>query len=190
MKNCKLLFLILSLCLFFSSCQDDPDTLLVDEIMSLEGESQKLAYRMLSGNERQAVWDNHFESILESRNLNETQLSFILNLKSELQPEYFDNNLLETNVELHSNFQKLKNEAEQLFSVDELRNYFGSLNNIQELEEEIEPDERGCNCNKNASLFCPWTSTCEGITCNKSDSGCGWFWSDPCDGVCAQVVNL
>lgn len=191
MKNYKLLFLLVSLCLFFSSCQDKTETFLVDEILSLEGESQKLAYSMLSGNERHAVWDHKLESILENKSISEAQLNFVLNLKRELRPEYFESNLSERNVQLHNRFRVFEKEAIQLFSKEELNHFFGSLNNVQEFEEqEIEPDDRSCNCNKNASLFCPWTSTCEGIRCNKSDSGCGWFWSDPCDGVCAQVVGL
>lgn len=194
MRNYKLLFLLVSISLFFSNCQDDTELStelpIVNEILSLEGESQKLAYRMLSSDERYAVWNHKFKSVLEKENLNEAQLDFVLNLKRELRPEYFESDLSETNVELYDRFQVFKKEAIKLFEKEELKSYFSNINVEVGDEEGGGSGKRDCNCNKNASLFCPWTSTCEGISCNESSSGCGWFWQDPCNGVCAQVIVL
>lgn len=196
MKKYKILFLLLPLCLFFSSCQDDTEPSLVDEVLSLDGESQKLAYRMLSVNERHTIWDQKMKSILENKSLSETQFNFVRNLKTELRPEYFEKNISERNPELYSSFKQLQNEAEQIFNPNELRNYFGNINAVESASDlDIIDDpgsggDRDCNCNKGTDIFCPWTSTCEGIQCKDSESGCGWFWADPCNGVCAQVVGL
>lgn len=59
------------------------------------------------------------------------------------------------------------------------------------LAAEAGSEKWGCNCNKACSMACfPTQSPCDDADCEGTDSGCGWFLAETCDGRCDGSSGL
>ncbi len=129
----------------------------------------------LSPNEKVAVWQSHFDTVLASKTLNLDQLSVVMAIRNGLTAEVFATRTLTPDLAR---------------AVDDARNVFTRAESNQilmQLGGEAVPSLRDtCDCRPSVSAcdICAVLHPVYG--CNRTDGGCGPIWLWDCTGVCAD----
>lgn len=166
-------------------------------------DAQKSMYRMLSKEDKQALWINKLDSLITDKNLNETQTKLLTGLRSQLTVSIFDDNSNNDQREVFKNvyIPYFIKEAQEIFSKDyiynnfyEIQNYPKTLamstsnNGLNNRSGDIGiGGETACTCNVGSMVSCGSGISCrqplwEG--CTSTTSGCGAFWVYSCNGMC------
>ncbi|GHN02086.1 hypothetical protein WSM22_35750 [Cytophagales bacterium WSM2-2] len=181
MKNYQLGIVIALLCVA-TGCQNSTDDNLsinkVNNVMTLTGASQKLAYQMLTPNEKVTIWTNKLQGHLMSNFYNSNQKALISELKDQI-----NSGILEKDRNEITKFQNswLKR-ASASFSKPFLYKIAFSIS-----DKVIVFDAPAkCECNKESVFSCTIddTYTCQTSNCIVQSYGCGFLWSYVCDGMC------
>jgi hypothetical protein len=157
----------------------------IDNVKSLQGESQRLAYGMLNSSEKYFVWDQHLRDILNEVTLTQQQTALIHELKN-LNSETLFRSTNANAQELTSNIiGSWLPKAEGHFSKDQ----------IQIIAYKIHPNPKvtfysqipPCGCHQDSAYSCGMFEYCKGgQLCNPADDGCGFFWLQSCNGMCIK----
>jgi hypothetical protein len=181
--------------LLFISCENDnidfntASDEKVNQVLKLKGESQRMAYKLLSSNEKFNVWKKHLNNELNKDIYSSSQKEYIKNVINLLDEEFFYENVtaqkLKKNKEI---IYGLRQVGFKYFNKQELGNLIASLNGNLSLSvyQKAVPPLGSCNCN-HVNDWCVWGSSCFGTPyCGYSSSGCGDLWQDPCTGICVR----
>ncbi|WKD86037.1 hypothetical protein KCTC32516_01388 [Polaribacter huanghezhanensis] len=199
------LSLYLFACFFLYNCHnsfdEEIDALKIEEVINLKKSSQKLAYSLLTENEKHILWNQKLNFILKNEKaaLNNDQTAFVKELINELNPSFFKKDLKENNIENYYKLLKQEEKAKTLFSDESLRNYFSNINltNANDITAKniiikditnkaiVDEGEYYCDCSRESD-WCPWGSNCFVWFCKKPTIGCGWLLSYTCNGICAH----
>ncbi len=201
MKN---LFILL-LFIFVTSCNmdDNFDSINFDKsyvyqkiTSSKNIDYQKNAFRTLTNIEKSKLWKYKYELILSSSDLNLAQISFIENLQNLVTDKIFDKNSKESKIFNTIIISDLVEEGKKLFTSVELFDLLFDLNNDNFLLNSIKQtrlQQSVCSCTVGSKYTCGrvigvgiWGVDIEYGNCSDkncvTDSGCGGFWSQTCDG--------
>lgn len=191
-KN-KYALVLLSTCilLVFNSCSED-DSLMnnlesnvnmnkIENVLTLEGQGQKIAYRMLSENEKLFLWQDKLANLLESIDFNSSQIKYINELRKTLKLEYFyfENQKGKYYTDYLVEMKKI---GYTLFNAKEMAIYFSSLDSTYEKVVQNPPNIH-CHCSTSDD-WCV-TGDCYSFYCTSADDGCGWWLREDCNGFCA-----
>lgn len=196
----KLGLLTLIICLF-SSCENEGvssvDIQKINAVKNLKGDSQKIAFGMLSKENKFHIWNNKLNSLKNSNVLNSSQKEFVHQLIASLRVEYFEENAFENHAQYYNIYlPEMKRIGKLLFTQAQLISYFSSLDNIddsvisQKLPGEGEIGGGGgggtsnCNCSSSDD-WCVWGSSCFVWSCERH-IGCGWWLAEECNGLCVS----
>ena len=196
-KKLSLLALVM-VSLIFYSCNKNEDLGLqlndssskIANVLSINDfEKQKIAFELLNSDEKYTIWENKLENLINSGELNVSQIEIVRNMLSKFTPEVY------TESEYRAYFNTIITKdfvvkANKLFTADELNNYFYSMSGLQDRRYD---DGRSCNCN-NATIG---GFDCSGIDfrhctapsagCRDTSFSCGVFNTSPCDGICRSI---
>ena len=192
----KLLFCFVAILAF--SCSEDQsenvNQVKIDAVLNLEGEKQKLAYNTLTDVEKQAIWNQRFESAMDNENLTPEQKALIKEL-----------------IEINSTIRGLTPEqaitmqeawtgkAEKIFTFDQIKSMAFQLSDAPELSNpkgspvaKEDPTATNCNCNRGALFSCGLEYICPDAdsTCkNPTSFGCGFMFVWPCNQLCVWIFK-
>lgn len=151
---------------------------------------ERIIYHPLSPDEKVALWKNHIENFSSEFNLTEEQANFCTHLLSALSPDIFISSANSSTFLATARY--FETESYRLFS-PQIRYYL--LSSLQpRFENFIEENNinhqiksgmiEDCACNNNDD-WCLGLKVCRKTTdCTSSDSGCGFWWKNPCNGLC------
>lgn len=148
----------------------------IDHVISLEGEDQRSAFRLLSNENKALLWDNRMDIYLESDKLTKPQKELIEEFKEIISPDFYDNKS-KTILSKESALAHWKVKVKTHFQKSEVIQIFTTVNG----KLIIGDDKEDCNCNK-AEDYC-WFSDCKSADC-ESKYGCGLGWLRTCNGTC------
>ena len=186
----------------------------ITSIRELKSEDQKVAFELLSQNERYTLWYNQLEAHLKMEKYNDKQKEFIKELLGGLTDDIFSP--IEKNDAKHIYHAKIfkpwVERAAKEFAPRDLDNLVFSINSQSELEQfssetplasinttvsgdyMIKAQAADCECNVGSSFTClTYYASCDChvyLECvrhpcsNQTTSGCGAFLMYSCNGVC------
>ncbi len=154
---------------------------------------QRVAFSLLSINEREVTWQSHVQDFIDNKKLSKAQLNVVLDLKKIITPEVFGS---EDKTSLKEIEGKWLDEALKVFTEQEIYQLAYTLeshNNLslRKLEAQVmtEGGEVDCTCNKESSIHsCGTGDDCSKTNCDYQTTGCGWFWNNPCNAACGNEV--
>jgi hypothetical protein len=161
------------------------------EHFSLKSIAQRKAeYKEFNPFVKSNLWKHHFEKVLMSEDLNETQVDLILYIMKLL-----DNGLLmvdETDslyeLKVRGVIDQLKIQINDVFGPDQIPKIFWTLGDYDHLGSEPASEVRvpDCNCyTPNDYCYRDWYCIYVGkFRCIRQSWGCGTLWIEPCDGLC------
>lgn len=173
-------------CLFvtvlFASCDDfttmtpeEPINGRLQDVMNMSSlQDRKLAYSLLDGSEKSAIWKSHISTEAARLSLNNEQKEIVAEVLSFISSTDFEsNNWSET-----KEFQVIKKRLEGKFDLSAKTKLFANVGPEPQVV-----GGGGCSC-AYASDFCGGSTSCSQISCTMQ-SGCGLFWAYTCNGICA-----
>lgn len=212
-KNYSFYCALFSLILFFScSVEENPKDDITNEDLSYNlkqfhkiknSREQKVAYNVLTQNERYFLWVNKLNSILDGELYNE-----VLDLDSDKRK--LINEVLEIinadmfSKEPNSSLQYFKQifipdflkRCQKSFTKTEISMIFGELDKInisdyslktlsKSMNYDPEYGNEECNCNTTSAVTCySFPENCKELDCLLQSLGCGFMLAFECDGLC------
>lgn len=167
------------------------------QVLEMQGDKQKMAYRLLNAEEKASLWREKLEKALMSDTKSEEQKNFIGRQLERIKPSLFTIGSAE-NRAMKIDIPVLRKEAEALFGERLSFVLFGQLNGSSPVPGVASvAAAENCEC-------CLWDNWCPKIKetgnrrtcyytsgpgpyilCLSSELGCGWLWMAPCNGMCA-----
>jgi hypothetical protein len=156
---------------------------------------QQAAFRNFDAAKKREIWQQKILLLLDTQNYSEAEYNHVAALLNHLHEKYFEpENILSEAIERKQFAQawisKAKSELgwydkEIAFVVYRLYTNEEQLNSEIKSYLEVYPDtidpNGNCDCNT-GNNFCAMQN-CSAGSCRVT-SGCGWLWSETCDGKC------
>lgn len=159
----------------------------------------KAVFRNASSNDKSALWQTHLALFLVKHpELNERQKKIILAAMSLATPEFFERRPSDTawKTKVRDPLRSLEEQIASAFSRKDAVKIFATLDDDTEfancsatyagpvLLKNINYQRApSCTCSTKSD-WCPISGYCSSTSCSPTDSGCGTFWSYPCNGDC------
>ncbi len=170
----------------------------IDKLLSYDVGLQRAIFSSWDYRKKHDIWIEKLYLILENENLTCLEENHIIELINHISENYFLPESFTENQNTNSIFSQYWIEYAQsdlgwtdkyialivyrLYTNEE--QLIKELSSINELRTNVLTDNEGeysCNCNSSAD-FCGIMNCGAGI-CNIT-SGCGWLWSQECNGIC------
>lgn len=168
------------------------------ELLSYEVPLQKAVFRSWSPERKRQAWLGKFQYVLDNQSFSEDERKHIFELVNHIVEGYFEDQLKPEVELMRNNFSKdwLDVAANDLRWDDQFIAFCVYRLYVDRSQFEIEfsslkptslsmsaNSESGtCNCNT-SNDFC-LRGDCTSNGCAASSSGCGWLWSEKCNGLC------
>ncbi|WP_290698846.1 bacteriocin fulvocin C-related protein [Lacinutrix sp.] len=178
MKKCLLFLFVCTLA--FLSCETNEieteesniDLTKIENVKSLKGEEQKIAFRLLNNDSKSFLWEKKMENILLNDNLNRNQIEMIITLKRYISKDIYDRNHknYDDNIYYISEWSSL---AQAHFSKLEFVDYFGTISG--KLPFQDGGSSPSCDCSFSSNHCGAYW---EDIDCNEGQDDCedtSWF---------------
>ena len=158
---------------------------------------QRAIFNSWDYQKKRNAWINKLNYILANGNFNERETNHVQKLIDHVQPEYFlYQDSLKGIYEQFANewisyaFAELNWTEEYVaFMVFRLYTDFSQLNAelsmLSQLKESIDTDAETGDCNCRVSFDYCGNAICNSGECTEVPSGCGFLWSQRCDGLCS-----
>ncbi|MBP7557530.1 MAG: bacteriocin fulvocin C-related protein [Chitinophagaceae bacterium] len=179
----------------------------LNSILSLKSkEDRKIAFRFLTEREKTSLWTNYLTRSLNMDIYSAEQKALIREAFTFLTPAFFENDIILTS----DLFEVWKFRITTAFSERLKTATFNDLLNMGNFKEIIPEQSQSpsvalllppgnCECstsgdfcgnnNYNIGPFCVVTHKCNTGGCTAKEDGCGWFWSQKCDGKCKETYT-
>lgn len=187
-----------------SDSSDRGEKKVSQELASLpNGYVQRLAYETITAAEEFSLWNEHLNWACANLTLSQQQLSKINEVRALLTVEFFEQS------GATNEFEIWKATASEVFNQKQLYLLFhqpsqfdvNQFYNNEKLPGVVDGGggsgggAPSCHCSQTAN-FCnlqveagdPGMFSCDAKDCKKSSKGCGWFWQNPCNGLCVYHV--
>lgn len=168
---------------------------LIDEVIRISSQSeQRLAYNLLSPEEKSILWKQKLTTILKSDLLSEQQRSHIGKLTSFINSDLFEKSNGGTFL-VDSFAKSWCLEGLNYFTKEEIKGIAFSIGNIEINDNKfksgiINPNLVGelpdCNCNSSSAWSC---NSCLATSNCKQIVSCGFLWRSTCDGLCSAPMK-
>lgn len=168
------------------------------ELTSYETPLQKAVFRSWSPERKRQAWLEKFQYVLDHQSFSEDERKHIFKLVNHIVEGYFEDQLKPEGKLIRNNFSKdwldvATNDLgwdDRFISFCVYRLYVdqsqfetevSSLKSTS-LSMSANSESGTCNCNI-SNDFCSG-GNCASSGCAASSSGCGWLWSEGCNGLC------
>jgi hypothetical protein len=147
---------------------------------------RRAIFHALSPAARNSLWQQHFQRYLAAHpTLSPEQVAFVKMAQSRMSPMLFsDDQSMAPSKELTAVASELESRATTLFAESEIHALLANLGPIAVSEPSVEGV--ACECSR-SSDYCSNRGSgyrCTASNCDYKSSGCGTFWSYPCNGIC------
>ena len=164
----------------------------VQEIKNEENVAvQRVMYNILTPEEKHLLWTQKIDALVNSGKLNVEQVKLLSEVKNNLTIEYFNDSISNDKKEIikiyyMKNFLK---KAQTLFNNEFIYYNFFSINSSKAMARTAPLDDfTNCGCHRGTIWTCgvisPVSCKIPDNYCRESNSGCGLWYSYPCDGEC------
>jgi len=157
---------------------------------------QQAVFRSYDAAKKREIWLQKIQSLLDTQNYTEAEYAHVASLLNHLHEDYFVKEKIGTEANERKQFasdwiSKAKNslgwsDKQIAFVVYRLYTnpveFDAEINAIQANVLETTDPNGNCTCNTSSS-FCS-NLMCTSGSCNIT-TGCGWLWSETCDGKCS-----
>jgi len=143
---------------------------------------RRVIFDVLSPAAKSSLWQQHFSTYLITHpRLSERQVAVIMKLRAHAAIAFED----APGREAVAILEHLRAEAAELFGPDALPSLIAHLGpeNISDAEPTLVSAAATCGCNRTDD-WCTWGMRCKITSCTGTTSGCGSWWSKPCNGLC------
>lgn len=182
---------------FVLNNKQELSTLTVNELTSYELPLQKAVFRSWGYEKKREAWIKKLTMILNNNSFSEAESLHIKKLIAHINHSYFNEENISKEKEVREHFASkwLQYAQQELDWSDEfiafmvyrlyINQYqfdseFYSIQSANQLANS-NSESQACNCNT-SSDFCSGTP-CSSNGCS-STSGCGWLWTETCNGSC------
>lgn len=185
---------------YVSTHQDELSLISVSELASSDIIFQQAVFRSFSPAKKREVWLEKIQILLNSQYYSEAECLHLIKLREHISEDYFTVENIET---LKAERQAFSSEwilfAKQnlfwtntdisfiVYTLFTTKAQFESelefMNSVQSQSVDISGDPVTCGCNVDSN-FCPHSCIYSGCTIT---TGCGWFWTETCNGMCSSV---
>ncbi len=215
LKSILLLFCLSVCILVTSSCskRDKDDNVSASSVNKLNAilslnskEDRKIAFRFLTGTEKAVLWKAYLSRNLSVNSYSDEQAALIKESFVFLTPAFFEND-----AALASDlFEVWKFRVTTAFSARLKAATFNDLLGTEGFENTDDKDNQlasgalrlppvVCECNTSSDFcskynynigpLCAVTYKCNAGGCTPKEDGCGWFWTEKCDGKCKETFT-
>lgn len=157
----------------------------IEQIKSMTNVSERIvAFNMLSDNEKAIVWKSHLEDAINEYTLNENQLALIKESINTITPEIYNK---KTKDKYNGVLSVLSYKAQKEFSKIDYARIFHSLSKKTQSATYNEPGGGDCACASNAYCLLNNFTVCNKLgVCTPTETGCGFFGTSSCTGICGN----
>ncbi|MCD0472629.1 bacteriocin fulvocin C-related protein [Flavobacterium sp. JAS] len=208
----KNLILTLTICLM-TSCSEDSTVeslpvsiksqLKISKVLGEKNEeNQKIAYVLLSSEEKYSLWSNKYDELLNDRThlksqgiiLNDEQQELIEELKNKITKKIFEDKDSDEKAYFKNIYTPdFLKRAKKDFTKEQLGIIFFKLSapnsntTLKQLStSRIANSEENCDCNIGAIFTCQWgADRCNEASCEIKSNACGFLGLWECNGMCA-----
>jgi len=167
------------------------------QITSYEYPLQKAIFNSWDFGKKREEWINKLNYVISNENLTIKEVDHLQKLIFHIQPDYFSDDFLNKNSEQISQFAATWLDfsirelgwSDQFIAFIVYRLYINQSQFEAELSElrsimtnTSANSESNCSCNTSED-FCGDYFRCSSTGCSSS-GGCGWLWSQTCNGTC------
>lgn len=153
-----------------------------------ETSRQRVAYSLLTAEERLYLWNEQLNDILEKEDLTKEQSELIISLQNELTVDIF----ADYDNDKKSNFKNIfvptfLEDAQVIFSAGTIYRFFYVFTKSDGSSGGGGGggDEKACDCNQGSMFGCGSTNDCaDSSTCEDTSWGCGFMLGWGCNGLC------
>lgn len=169
----------------------------LSELLIYDVALQKAIFRSWDAEKKRAVWIDKLNQIQNTGQFTILESNHIQKLIDHIDVSYFEENKSQDDLYSKNKFadEWINYASNELGWSEEFlalicyrlyisQNQFDAELNITQFDIEqdvVNPTPENCNCNTSAD-FCSY-SNCTQNGCTTT-TGCGWLWSDPCNGSC------
>jgi hypothetical protein len=145
-------------------------------------------FNALTAEEKSELWKDHLANMLEEASLTDAQRALIWEAIDLVTPDLYSRSQRRVGF-LERKTETFQQKALKEFNRALLSRVFGQLEpadvELVSLGKEVMISGGvACSCNHDHD-FCPSGYGCdEKSICDRLSSGCGWVWSQACDGLC------
>ena len=151
----------------------------------------KNIYNTYSAAQKEIVWRDKIEEVIQSKNWNSQQLNVINEVLLNLNANIFINNSPQ-DIKFKKFLSSWRGDAIASLGISNYNNAFITIHPFNAPKAEYISGSGGnggidCTCNIGATFTCDWllqSNECNHISCELVETGCGEFWRLPCDGLC------
>ena len=195
-KISKLLIVLISVLTVSCTAEGDRivnvETSAVQQVINEKNATvQRLMYNLLTPQDKQLIWAQKLDELINSQNLNQQQVKLLSEVKSVLTIEYFDNQIVNDEKEIIKVYymKSFLKKAQTFFTTDFIYSNFYKIdpkkNNLRTAPLD---DFTNCGCYRGSIWTCgivsPVTCKIPANYCRESHSGCGLWYDYPCNGEC------
>jgi hypothetical protein len=175
---------------------DEVSQIPFQELTSSDLVFQQAAFRSFSIEKKREVWLQKIQTLIDSKMYSDVETNHLVKLKEHLTKDYFAPNKDEQQIKQRREFAaswisyakntlgwSAKDVAFVVYRLYSKQSQFDiEVDAINSLAEQATTDpELSCHCSSSTD-FCS-LGVCVMDGC-KSSLGCGWFWTENCDGNC------
>ena len=187
-QKIKILVLPIILALLFFSCSKSNEEvsssvnqLQINGVLNNNNQDlQRITYNMLTSEDKLNLWRQKLENCISDENLNDEQRELVLELKTILIRDYFEE-VSNDNKEYFKNIYVVDylERIQVAFTREQINSIFYRL-----YGNSLEFEDKKCDCNLGSIFGCGASDDCKAKTCTSIVSGCGFLWAWDCDGLC------
>lgn len=153
------------------------------QLCQFRPDSARAIYNTLSAQKKSEIWQEKMDSVLVAGNLSQAEINLINSVKNQLSANFFQNTN-DTNM--------VKNFGDNIYQQASALNWtevrmaeaFTMPFTVFEMMPHNQAESGGvnCECRTRTPTTC-WNGCQYEPNCIKV-RGCGWFWSQECNGLC------
>ena len=185
---------------YITAHQQELQQITITELASADISYQQAVFRSFDAAKKREIWLQKIQSLLSTQNYSTEEYTHLVNLQRHIQENYFTKENIDSQANERSQFAAdwmmyAKSDlgwSDKYVAFVVYRLYTNyaqfdaELNVLKSIQKQVfaNSEEGGgstCNCNTSDD-FC--STSCQSTGC-QSTSGCGWLWSETCDGSCS-----
>jgi hypothetical protein len=158
-----------------------------EEVVKFPIVYRKAIFRNSTLGTQSRLWVTHLNKYLAEHKVSEKQETLIREvIRFASNDRVFDPQARE--VRHGATLNSLRDQTFAEFDIEQVKVIFATLGPVDDARNTAKSNEAlsfDCTCAGNRLNDCASSCRCLG-PCTQNMSGCGWLWSEPCIGVCAQ----
>ena len=188
-------FVILIGCQKTNESNFNVDSSKINKFFNLPINFARLAYGDLTAEEKRFIWISTISVFVQEKKINYEQKILIDELKQKINNIHLFDSEYEIKIFTNIFQKKWASAAITKFSQSEINALVnqpkikiqGDIITFRDFSPTyVDPSSATlpCDCHCGSWVSCNASTWCQAVSCEKSNSGCGWLWLESCNGRC------